>query len=87
MRPLLLEKALCIILLVYTHKDKAMRTNIIIDDTLMREALRISGCRTKKETVEAGLKLLVTMKKQAGIRKMRGKLNWEGDLDAMRTDK
>ena len=64
-----------------------MRTNIIIDDTLMREALRASGCKTKKETVEEGLKLLVTMSRQACIRKMRGKLNWEGDLDAMRADK
>ena len=64
-----------------------MRTNIVIDDRLMREAITVSGCKTKKETVEEGLKLLITMRKQAGIRKMRGKLNWEGDLDAMRTDK
>lgn len=63
-----------------------MRTNIIIDDHLMKEALLITGFKTKKETVEAGLKLLIAMKNQSRIRKYRGKLNWEGDLDAMRTD-
>jgi len=63
-----------------------MRTNIVIDDTLMDEALLISGYKTKKETVEEGLKLLITMKKQSRIRKYRGRLKWEGDLDAMRSD-
>jgi Arc/MetJ family transcription regulator len=64
-----------------------MRTNIIIDDTLMNQALTISGYKTKKETVEEGLKLLIAQKKQASIRAFRGKLNWEGDLDQLRTDK
>jgi len=64
-----------------------MRTNIVIDDALMREALTASGYKTKKETVEEGLKLLITMGKQASIRNLRGKLKWEGNLDAMRTDK
>lgn len=64
-----------------------MRTNIIIDDNLMKEAINISGCKTKKETVEAALKLLITMKNQAKIRKYRGKLKWEGNLNKMRTDK
>lgn len=64
-----------------------MRTNIVIDDHLMNEALKISGYKTKKETVEEGLKLLIVMKKQSQIRKYRGKLKWEGDLEAMRTDK
>ncbi len=64
-----------------------MRTNIVIEDDLMKEALEISGCRTKKETVEEGLRLLIAMRKQAGARKYRGKLNWEGDLDEMRTDR
>lgn len=64
-----------------------MRTNIVIDDHLMNEALKISGYKTKKETVEEGLKLLIVMKKQSQIRKYRGKLKWEGDFEAMRTDK
>ena len=63
-----------------------MRTNIIIDDLLMKEALSITGYKTKKETVEAGLKLLIAMKNQSSVRKYRGMLKWEGDLDAMRTD-
>ncbi len=64
-----------------------MRTNIIIDDKLMDEALKISGYKTKKETVEEGLRLLIAQKNQARIRSYRGKLNWEGDLEEMRTDK
>ncbi len=64
-----------------------MRTNIIIDDLLMNEALVLTGYKTKKEAVEAGLKLLITMKKQSGIRKKRGMLKWEGNLDEMRTDR
>ncbi len=64
-----------------------MRTNIIIDDKLMDEALKISGYKTKKETVEEGLRLLIAQKNQARIRNYRGKLNWEGDLEEMRTDK
>ncbi len=63
-----------------------MRTNIVIDDQLMNEALIISGYRTKKETVEEGLKLLIAMKKQSGVRKHRGRMDWEGDLETMRTN-
>ncbi len=63
-----------------------MRTNIEIDDRLMSEALAVSGAQTKREAVELGLKALVRLKRQAEIRKYRGKLMWEGDLDTMRTD-
>jgi Arc/MetJ family transcription regulator len=63
-----------------------MRTNIVIDDELMNEALEVSGFKTKKETVEEGLKLLIAMKNQSALRKLRGRLKWEGDLEAMRTD-
>jgi Arc/MetJ family transcription regulator len=63
-----------------------MRTNIVIDDGLMREALRATGLRTKREAVEEGLRTLVRMQKQAEIRRFRGKLQWKGDLDAMRRD-
>lgn len=63
-----------------------MRTNIIIDDRLMKRAMRASGATTKREAVEKGLRLLVQMKKQEKIRTLRGKLRWEGDLDAMRRD-
>lgn len=64
-----------------------MRTNIVIDDSLMTEAMKASGAQTKREAVELGLKTLLKLSRQADIRKLRGKLDWQGDLDAMRTDK
>ena len=63
-----------------------MRTNIDIDDNLMDEAMKVSGLKTKRETVEAGLRLLVQLKRQRRIRAYRGKLRWEGDLERMRRD-
>jgi Arc/MetJ family transcription regulator len=62
-----------------------MRTNIVIDDQLMAEALKACGYETKKEAVEQGLKLLVQLSKQQEIRKLRGEIKWEGDLDEMRS--
>ncbi len=64
-----------------------MRTNIVIDDDLMNRVLKATGLRTKREAVELGLKALLKLKKQESIRNFRGKLDWEGDLDDMRTDK
>jgi Arc/MetJ family transcription regulator len=64
-----------------------MRTNIVIDDRLMKRAMRASGATTKREAVENGPKLLVQMKQQEKIRTLRGKDLWEGDLDAMRRDR
>ncbi|MEZ5569089.1 MAG: type II toxin-antitoxin system VapB family antitoxin [Halioglobus sp.] len=61
-----------------------MRTNIVIDDQLMADALKATGLSTKKEAVEEGLRLLIRRKKQQKIRKLRGKLKWEGNLDEMR---
>ena len=63
-----------------------MRTNIVIDDKLMDDSLKASGLHTKREAVEEGLKALIKLNKQADIRKLRGKLKWEGDLDEMRRD-
>lgn len=58
----------------------------MIDDDLMEEALDSSGIRTKKEVVEEGLKLLIKLNKQAEIKKFRGLLKWEGDLEKHRLD-
>ena len=63
-----------------------MRTNIVIDDKLMSETLRATGLKTKREAVEQGLRTLLRLSKQGEIRRYRGKLKWQGDLDAMRTD-
>lgn len=63
-----------------------MRTNIVIDDQLMSDALKATGLSTKREAVELGLRTLVRLSEQEAIRRFRGRLAWEGDLDAMRTD-
>ena len=62
-----------------------MRTNIVIDDRLIDRAMRASGLKTKRAAVEAGLELLIQVKAQSGIRRLRGKIQWEGNLREMRT--
>jgi Arc/MetJ family transcription regulator len=64
-----------------------MRTNIVIDDKLMRDTLRATGLKTKREAVELGLRTLLRLKRQGEIRRLRGKLDWQGDLSAMRADR
>jgi Arc/MetJ family transcription regulator len=66
--------------------EAAMRTNIVIDDKLIADAIRATGARTKKEAVELGLKALIQLKKQESIKGFRGKLKWRDDLDRMRLD-
>lgn len=62
-----------------------MRTNIVIEDSLIRKAMTASGLVTKKAAVEAGLRLLIQVHAQKDVRKLRGRVTWEGDLDGMRT--
>jgi Arc/MetJ family transcription regulator len=64
-----------------------MRTNIVIDDELMSEALRLSGAPSKRRVVEDGLRLMIQLKRQERIRAARGKLRWRGNVDAMRRDR
>ena len=61
-----------------------MRISIDIDDELIREAMRCSGARTKKQAVEKGLRALVGIRAQEGMRRFRGKVKWEGNLDVSR---
>ena len=63
-----------------------MRTNIVIDDKLMRDTLRATGLKTKRDAVELGLQTLLRLSRQAEIRRWRGKLDWQGDLNAMRIE-
>ena len=63
-----------------------MRTNVVVDDKLMNTAQKLSGLRTKKDTIEAGLILLVEFKRQEKVKSFRGKLKWTGNLDEMRRD-
>jgi Arc/MetJ family transcription regulator len=58
-----------------------MRTNIEIDDDLMRDAMRIGGLKTKRAAVEAGLRLLIRLGRQAEVRSLFGRVRWDGDLD------
>lgn len=67
-----------------TLRDKAMRTNIEIDDNLMTEALCLSGLKTKRAVVEAGLKALIRLRRQKKILDLAGKVQWEGNLDESR---
>lgn len=72
-------------MLIHITKN-TMRTNIVIDDDLMEEALKVSRLKTKKDAVEQGLRLLVQRKKQENIKNLRGKISWKGDLERMRRD-
>jgi Arc/MetJ family transcription regulator len=70
-----------------TSAEATMRTNIVIDEKLMQTAMKASGLRSKRATVEAGLRLLTQIAGQARIRRFRGKVRWEGDLTAMRASR
>ena len=61
-----------------------MRTNIVLNDTLVKQAQKLSGLKTKKAVVEEGLRVLIRMYRQRNVRELRGKLNWDSDLIEMR---
>ena len=63
-----------------------MRTNIVIDDELIANAMKASGAPTKKAAVDEALRLLIRIKAQQELKSLRGKIKWEGYLDAMRLD-
>ena len=64
-----------------------MRTNIVIDDKLMADALKLTGIKSKREAVELGLKTLIRLSKQENIKRFKGKLKWDGNLNALRTNR
>ena len=63
-----------------------MRTNVVLDDQLMSRAIKSSGCRTMKATIESGLRLLVQVNSQKRLRGLKGRITWDGDLNRMRRD-
>jgi Arc/MetJ family transcription regulator len=66
----------------YTHQREAnMRTNIMLDDELVKRAQKLTGIKTKRELIHEALRTLILLKEQAEVRNMRGKLKWEGDLN------
>lgn len=76
----------CVMIVLSIHTKRAtMRTNIVIDDKLMNDALKATGLKTKKEAVELGLRTLIRLHQQEKIKSLKGKLKWDGDLDDMRT--
>ncbi|HWY27362.1 MAG TPA: type II toxin-antitoxin system VapB family antitoxin [Candidatus Angelobacter sp.] len=79
----LLDTHNCVIFL-QIKKEPTTPTNIEIDDDLMRQAMRTSRSRTKRATVEAGLRLLIQTRAQVSIRRLRGKIRWDGDLSKSR---
>jgi Arc/MetJ family transcription regulator len=64
-----------------------MRTNVEIDDELLKQAMEATGAKTKREVVERGLKALVRTNAYQGLLALKGKVEWDGDLDEMRLDK
>jgi Arc/MetJ family transcription regulator len=71
----------------YLLRYTSMRTNIVIEDKLMRDTLRATGLKSKREAVEEALRTMLRLSKQGEIRRVRGKLDWQGDLNAMRSDR
>jgi Arc/MetJ family transcription regulator len=69
---------------LHIEGEVKMRTNIEIDDELMRKAMRLGGIDTKRATVEAALRLFIQTRSQAGMRRLRGKVKWEGNLEESR---
>ena len=61
-----------------------MRTNIVLDQDLVETAKALTGIKTTRAVVDEALHTLVRLRQQAAVRELRGKLHWEGDLDAMR---
>lgn len=74
---------MCKRLVTYTH----MRTNIEIDDKLMKDTLKVTGLKTKREVVDRALKELLKLERQKDFRKLKGKIDWQGDLEEMRLDR
>ena len=70
--------------LLYTQKEKRMRTNIVLDDKLVGRAQKLTGIKTKREVVHEALRLLILLNEQAEIRALRGKMPWTGDLNEQR---
>lgn len=64
-----------------------MRTNIVLEDDLIDHARRLTGIKTKKQVIQETLRLLIQLKEQEQVRALRGKLNWEGNLDEMRQER
>lgn len=61
-----------------------MRTNIVLDDELVKKAQQLTGIKTKKDVIQEALTTLIRLREQSQVRSLRGKLHWEGNLDEQR---
>ena len=61
-----------------------MRTNVVLDDELVTEAMRLTGASTKREVIDRALRTLIRLERQRAVLDLRGTVDWEGDLGAMR---
>lgn len=66
--------------------SETRRTNVVLDQDLVEEALALTGLKTKRAVIEEALRVLTTLRRQEQVRALRGQLTWEGDLAALRTD-
>ncbi|MEA3334892.1 MAG: type II toxin-antitoxin system VapB family antitoxin [Chloroflexota bacterium] len=64
-----------------------MRTNVVLDDELVAEAMRLTGIKTKRQVIDEALRTLVRIKRQRELLTLEGAVHWEGDLDEMRTSR
>ncbi len=64
-----------------------MQTNIVLDDKLVERAQKLTGIKTKREVIHEALRTLILLREQGGIRSVRGKLKWEGDLNEQRSSR
>ena len=61
-----------------------MRTNVVLDESLVERAKQLTGIKTTRAVIEEALRFLIQMQEQGEVRALRGRLHWEGDLDASR---
>ena len=64
-----------------------MRTNIVLDDKLVERAQKLTGIKTKREVIHEALRTLILLREQGSVRRVRGKLKWEGDLNEQRSSR
>jgi Arc/MetJ family transcription regulator len=76
---------MCIFFIIFTHKINLMRTNIELDDILVKQAIKLSKLKTKREVVQEALKNYVASMKKRELLNLKGRISWEGNLKDMRS--
>ena len=75
---------MCINFPIFVYKVNHMRTNIVLNDELVKEAMKLSHSNTKKEVIDLALQTFVAQLKRRNMKQLFGKVSWEGDLKKMR---